>query len=344
MTKVSTGKKPGPDNGVPAGKQVVTIEGNVDPNAMLATKPFEGKRVSPAPKKQRAGVVAIVAQGFSMTDYFTDFIRQGHSKVFANEVWGVNTVPLLTPCDRAFIMDNPTATLASNPDSRQVMMLRDWAHRGAGGVPVYTSRHDPKMPTSIEYPLAEVVAAVGTMWFNNTVPYMVAYANMIGIKKLYLYGCDYYHRGFAGAVDGAQGAFVWEAGASCLTHHLDLFRAAGGEIAIAKNSILMDTGAPTAGQFYGYVEQPKFRMTKDGQPQHYFESEEAAAVAARAAAVESTTTVKPSRAPKPRKTTKSAADVMAQAIGDVPHISHVMSAGRVKTNGATPPEGVDAST
>lgn len=227
---------------------------------------------------RRRGTVAIVAMGFSNVQYFSDVSNKGSPKAVADEIWLVNTMGLAARGDRVFIMDDldvamkdpvydAQGNITGEPDVR-VAALRKWVE--TADVPVYCPRKKHYMPTAVEYPLGAVVQSTGSKWLANTIPYMVAYANHIGVEKLKFYGCDYYSVAAAmmrpEARDPANSA--WEAGMGCLVHQITLFLTQGGKIEVASTSVLLDFGLPTHGKFYGYGDAQPILKEVDGKIVH----------------------------------------------------------------------------
>lgn len=234
---------------------------------------------------QRSGSVAIVAMGYSHNEYVNSISQMGSRQAFADQTWLVNSMGMSLQGDMLFMMDDldHAMTLGSYdhegkhvpdvPDVR-VMALRKWIENAP--IPVMTSRKHDYAPTAIEYPLGDVIASVGSRWFNNTLPYAVSFANHIGVAEVKMYGCDYYSREAANKSDKDFGHALaienaaWEKGMACLVHHLTLFLRDGGKISIAGSSVLMDMGTDQFDQFYGYGKlQPALRDV-DGKLEHYF--------------------------------------------------------------------------
>lgn len=56
-------------------------------------------------------------------------------------------------------------------------------------VPVYMQRIEPDIPMSREYPLQDVIKAVGTDYFNSSIAYMLGLA-IYHVRDIFVYGVD----------------------------------------------------------------------------------------------------------------------------------------------------------
>jgi hypothetical protein len=118
--------------------------------------------------------------------------------------------------------------------------MLDWLKTHPG--PIYTSRAHPDYPGLIDFPLQEVINALKFDYFNNTAAYALAYAIHIGATKISLFGCDYTY----------PNAHDAERGRACLEFWLGVAAARNIDIAIPKNSSLMDALYPQQQRLYGY--------------------------------------------------------------------------------------------
>ena len=186
--------------------------------------------------------VAIVAMGMSKNTFISAAAFKGGSHALYDEVWAVNCMAGVVIHDRVFHMDDlmvqESRALAGNEVIKNMLkVLR--SHPG----PIYTSKayHD-KYPGSVAFPIEDVVRQFAHPYFNNTVPYAVAYAAHIGVKRLGLYGIDYSYSGHHSR----------EKGRGCVEFWLGLASARGMVIQVAENSTLLDADVPEDQRFYGY--------------------------------------------------------------------------------------------
>lgn len=188
--------------------------------------------------------VMIVALGPSKKDFVSDFGRHvpGHKP---DEIWAVNTAMRWCRHDLAFIMDDMQEFARHFPEYGEAMRTHD--------KPILTSTKYEQFPTAQALPLGEIVAATQQLYFNNSVPYMVAYALYIGVKELIIFGADYTY----------PGTDAREAGRGCMEFWLGFAAAKGMTIQIAPSSTLMDAREGT--RFYGYISQPIIRIGERGE-------------------------------------------------------------------------------
>jgi hypothetical protein len=191
---------------------------------------------SPAPNS-----VAIVAMGLSNVDYLLTAAQNGNRKFF-DEVWGINVMTDIIQCDRGFLMD-PLSFFLNDPRTEKHLYgnYKDWLSRCT--VPVYSSIADPEFPCIVEYPLEDVINTLQSSYFSNTVAYAVALAIHIGVKELYMFGCDYNYGGNNRAFEDGRG---------CVEFYLRAAQERGITVNIAANSSLLDTNKKPAHKMYGY--------------------------------------------------------------------------------------------
>ena len=51
-----------------------------------------------------------------------------------------------------------------------------------------------RVPSAIEYPIESIVDSLGCAYFNNTVPYVIAFALWNKVKKICIFGVDYTYK------------------------------------------------------------------------------------------------------------------------------------------------------
>lgn len=188
--------------------------------------------------------VAIVALGPSKKDFVSDQGRHVPGTGF-DEVWAVNTSIRWVRHDLAFIMDDMREFARFYPEYGEAMRQHDQ--------PIITSQTYEEFPTARPLPLAEIVGATQQTYFNNSVPYMIAYAYLIGVKKLCIFGADYTF----------PGTEAREEGRGCVEFWLGFVSSRGMSVEIAPSSTLMD--ACKGPRFYGYISQPLIKTAgEDG--------------------------------------------------------------------------------
>ena len=190
--------------------------------------------------------VAIVALGSSAGSYLKAAAVGGGLHGVADEIWAIITMGDIIKHDLLFHMDdcrvqekhltyddegNPVGYVA-----RMMLWLREHPF-------FLTSKVYPEYPGAKEYPFDKVVKAFGVNYFNNTVAYAIAYALLIGVKKLMLFGCDFTYPDMHDA----------EKGRGCAEFWLGIAAARGVEIIVPPDTTLFDKNVPIEARTYGYA-------------------------------------------------------------------------------------------
>tara|TARA_R110000787_G_scaffold71694_1_gene159611 strand:- start:183 stop:917 length:735 start_codon:yes stop_codon:yes gene_type:complete len=181
--------------------------------------------------------IAIVAMGESQLDYH---LAKSHSVEY-DEVWGINAMGGITECDRLFMMDPASRFFDSEDAGSQtgIMVKTLKSHPG----PIYTCELDSRCKGLVEYPLLDVVNATRCSYFNNTVPFAIAFALYNKVGKLNLFGLDFTYKG---------NLHFAEAGRSCVEFWLAKCIENEMVVSVAPRSGLLDTDTPIQEKLYGY--------------------------------------------------------------------------------------------
>ena len=195
--------------------------------------------------------VAIVGLG-NTQGTFTSSVANGK---YFDEVWAINSMMVPIKHDRVFMMDPASRFLDTENAGPQTEAMRKALGKHEG--PIYTCTLDNRVPGAIEYPLEEVVKDTGLCYFNNTVPYAVAFAIYHKVTHLYLYGIDYSYK---------SNIVMAEAGRACTEVWISAAIARGIKVEVAYNSTLLDTNVPDEEKLYGYhrLDDPLVLSVKDG--------------------------------------------------------------------------------
>ncbi len=182
--------------------------------------------------------IAIVAMGQSQIDFH---LSQTHSVEF-DEVWAINAmIGVLPNIDRAFILDPMSRFLDTEDAGTMTRMMRK--QLPLCKFPIYTCELDERVPSAIEYPIESVIHDLGCAYFNNTIPYVIAYALWNKVNKISIFGVDYTYR---------SNMHFAEAGRGCVEFWLSKCIDAGVQIEIAPRSTLLDTDVGFEEKLYGY--------------------------------------------------------------------------------------------
>jgi hypothetical protein len=189
--------------------------------------------------------VAIVAMGQSQIDFH---LSQTHSVNF-DEIWAINAmIGVLPNIDKAFILDPMSRFLDTEDAGTMTQMMRKKLPKC--NFPIYTCELDDRVPAAVEYPIELVVHDLGCSYFNNTIPYAIAFALWSKVGKISLFGIDFTYR---------SNMHFAEAGRSCTEFWLSKCINAGMQIEVAPRSTLLDMDIPLQEKLYGYhrLDDPK---------------------------------------------------------------------------------------
>jgi len=220
------------------------------PPRNVAAEPITTPAAPPAPHH-----VAILGMGPSLDQYTLAARQSGGRNAYCDEVWVVNALGAVMQCDRIFHMDDvriQEIRAAARPKSNIARML-DWMRVHPG--PIYTSRTHPDYPGLVEFPLQDLLNAIPYPYLNNTAAYAVAYACLIGVKKLSIFGCDYT---YPNATDA-------EKGRGCLEFWLGIAASRGITLNLPHATSLMDRCVPARERLYGHDTRDVAITAADGR-------------------------------------------------------------------------------
>lgn len=185
--------------------------------------------------------VTLIALGPSAHDYTSTRIAH-EPETDADETWIVNTGIRIWPHDVAWVMDDLRWYSDRYPRYGRDLMT---ATR-----PIITNNAYPEFPTSFSYPLDAIIKAFGpeNAYWHNSVPYILAYASFIGVKRMMIWGADYTYPGSQAREDGRANCEYW----------IGFCRARGMTVEVPSTTTLLGTGRQP--WFYGYLRQPIVRM------------------------------------------------------------------------------------
>lgn len=189
--------------------------------------------------------------GRSFGTYVYTCARKGDRRLVADETWAVVAMAGVVQHDRLYLMDDIPGILEPTL-AHDVCMQGMWGWLKDHPGPIYTSKAYPEYPGTIDYPLAEVIEAVGVPYFSTSVAYAVGDAirlGDLGLEEIQLYGCDFTY----------PDKHVSEAGRACVEFLLAIAIQRGIKVVIAEDSTLMDVSEPKR-KLYGYIAAPKINM------------------------------------------------------------------------------------
>lgn len=99
------------------------------------------------------------------------------------ETWGVNDLVVSRDIKRSFEIHNQIY-MEDEPTRLTFERIAEL------GIPVMMEDHYPIIPTSVKYPLQEIIKTFGVDFFTNSIDYMIALAIYIDAKEIDLYGVN----------------------------------------------------------------------------------------------------------------------------------------------------------
>jgi len=194
--------------------------------------------------------VILVGLGPSKSEYM-DIMASDAAVINRDEVWGVNAAGAVIKVDLSFAMDDYLTCVNRTP------ALAKWFEEAEE--PFFTSQ--PRNPKALAYPLEAVLNMPGARpYFNGSVSYIAAYAALIGVKELTIFGCDYLYGGM-GRMQPRQSETIARY-LACMSWWLGFCQAKGMEVIVCPSSPLLDADLMVLEQFYGYIVKPFVQMSK----------------------------------------------------------------------------------
>jgi hypothetical protein len=191
--------------------------------------------------KQRPERVAMVGLGPSANAFWLEQAQFNEPAPF-DAVWVCNRAACSFRHDCSFDMHDLRKMVTQYPNEQRRLVMAE--------KPLITLRQYPEYPMTVEYPVLDVMSFIKHDILNSTPAYMVAYALMIGVKELLLYGMDFHYENLDRAEAGGQG----------FAYLLGMAQAMGVNYRIPSTSSLLDAykvqlvdGQPMR-PLYGYHE------------------------------------------------------------------------------------------
>lgn len=195
--------------------------------------------------------VILLGLGPSKTDFANIMASTGGDTIDHDEVWGVNTAGACFNVDMSFAMDDYLYCQNTLPNMAKFYETND--------KPIITTVPRKGCPSAIEYPLGEVLNIPGARdWFNHTIPYIVAYAALIGVEELIIFGTDYIAQEAQYGKPAEQSNLIARY-MSCTTFWLGLCAGRGMNIVVTPSSPLLAADKHDIDKLYGYIVPPVIR-------------------------------------------------------------------------------------
>tara|TARA_R110000824_G_scaffold72879_3_gene185654 strand:- start:488 stop:1246 length:759 start_codon:yes stop_codon:yes gene_type:complete len=188
--------------------------------------------------------IALIGLGTSQIDY----VIARENSVSWDETWGCGSSAAAFRLDRLFMMDPASRFFDTEDAGKQTEIMREILPELK--IPVYSCELDDRVPSIVEYPVNEVVAATRCAYMNNTVAYAIAFAYWRKVARIDLFGIDFSYKG---------NLHFAEAGRACVEFWLSKCIEAGIKVGVSPRSSLLDSDVPMHERLYGYhrLEDPK---------------------------------------------------------------------------------------
>ncbi len=205
--------------------------------------------------------VALVGLGPTAASYVEQCMVRGSRKKVADQTWIINALSGLLEGDLIFHMDDFRMQEKRAEKNESIAAMLETLKRVQ--VPIITSREYPEYPMARAFPLEACVNECGSCYFNSTVSYAIAYARMMKVKQLQLWGIDFHY---------PHAPQVAEKGRGCAEYWIAKCMEVGMRVMVPPHSTLLDGGGP---QFYGYDSQKiSIVMKGESEVQLLFEDKE----------------------------------------------------------------------
>lgn len=169
------------------------------------------------------------------------------------QIWGMNKIPFVFHCDLCFNMHDLERLRVFEPQNDYLAAYREFM---PPDIPLVSVKCYDDLPCpSVRYPIEQVIEELQEPYFANGVTYAIAWAIMCGVKRTWLWGCDY---DYPDRPD-------YEAGKANVEYWLGYAKGKLGTIAtVSSESALKDTcwrsggaakGRIGYGATYGYFDQ-----------------------------------------------------------------------------------------
>ena len=202
--------------------------------------------VHPTNDKQPKEVIMLLL-GESKKDY-GNILSLAHDHPFPSrpEIWTCNAGMRIWQHDLLFVMDDMKEEAYKWPSYG--------ADLACSETPIITSTCYDEFPMAFEYPFLAICDALDlkglNRYFYNTVPYMLAYALFIGVRRITLFGADYWHPNSPGREADLANCEWW----------LGYLAAKGVSLSLAPDTTLMR--ARQNDPLYGYRFDPRSEMDR----------------------------------------------------------------------------------
>jgi hypothetical protein len=161
------------------------------------------------------------------------------------EIWTINAGATVFRHDIVFDMHSER-WIAEMDEATLIRVMRRRSWLKSHDKPIYMPKAMPEFPTSVTYPLEDVIQKTGSCYFSTGIAYMLAMALCCGVKQLMLWGCDFSYDRNSNSHD--------EQGRACAEYWVGRLVGAGCHVGSSPGSHFMDGHRRSQGKIYGYDE------------------------------------------------------------------------------------------
>ncbi len=196
--------------------------------------------------------LTIIGLGASVYDWIAQ-IYQDMGDV--GEVWTINAGGVCFRCDVLWDMHSDEWIEQLQPIMRKrVIKRREWLKNY--DKPVVMPKAKPEYPTSVTYPLREVIEKTSSVYFGTGMAYMLAMALACEVKRLRMFGCDFSYDRQSNTHD--------EQGRACCEYWVGRLVGSGCQVGTSTRTHFLDGWNRSKGKIYGYHEPVVMEFPVDG--------------------------------------------------------------------------------
>lgn len=200
---------------------------------------------------RKINTVTLLGLGASVYDW----INLTHSEFEdEGEVWTINSGGRLFRHDVLWDMHTPEYLAGTN--CLRANRRREWLTKHGHDKPIIMPKALPEFPTSITYPLKQVIERTGSVYFATGLAYPMAMAYCCDVERFRLFGCDFSYLRDTNTHD--------EQGRACCEYWVGRLVEKGVRVEVSNNTHFLDMQKRSKGRIYGYDEPVTFDYPIDG--------------------------------------------------------------------------------
>lgn len=199
--------------------------------------------------------ITMIGLGMSCYDWIAN-VYEEFDHLGQGEIWTINAGASCFYHHVVFDMHDEGWVASMNPMYRErVARRRDFLK--THDRPVIMPKADPTIPTSVAYPLGEVIERTKSVYFATGMAYMLALAYCCEVKHLRLFGTDFSYERDRNTHD--------EQGRACAEYWVGRLVQQGTKLSTSTRTHFMDGHRRSQGHIYGYHERVEMAFPIDGK-------------------------------------------------------------------------------